>query len=495
MISSREPSRLSSIPLRLTLFAALAVAAAASCSTVTERQPEQATTAAVLPTSEELIDEAKEVMGRVVYARNRGFAKEPQIELVGRARLEKILVEDFDKDMPPRRLDAMQKSLIKLGLLPKGYDLKRSLMAIMTEQVGGGYDPRSKKLYLINRWSLPVQRFVLSHELTHVMQDQHHDILSLPLNHPHNDDLALAIRSLLEGEAMLVSTKYLNTLSLGQRASMLLRVAAEGYAGSGSLTGMTASLTEAPAYLRDSLLFPYFEGTLFVTSVQALDGWKGVSRLYDDVPLSTEQIMHPFKYIFDRDVPVQVDLPDLGAVLKGWSRLTDNVAGEFGIYVLLKARAAGGRDASLVERFQQARAAAGGWGGDHYQTYRHEKDGRVAIVWFTTWDTARDAKEFAEAYRRAVAGRYPDAAPGGEAEKKPTGGAPFRHRWTVGPAHEVVVTLRSKAKDVLIIDGLDPPAAELAEAAVWKGAKKSPFIWKRNREAPSRAAKQDTPRQ
>jgi hypothetical protein len=158
----------------------------------------------------------------------------------------------------------------------------------------------------------------------------------------------------------------------------------------------TRELFDAPAYLRETLLFPYLDGLVFCTRVRGAGGQKLLDRAFrHDPPVSTEQVLHPEKWIALRDEPVRIELPDLGRRLKGYRKRLEGSWGELGTRLVLSERlGAGGRE--------RAEAAAAGWGGDAWALY--EKDARDAVfAWVTEWDDAGEAREFAALAREAFA--------------------------------------------------------------------------------------------
>jgi hypothetical protein len=150
-----------------------------------------------------------------------------------------------------------------------------------------------------------------------------------------------------------------------------------------------------PTILRETLLFPYTAGLTFVQGVQAQGGWDGVDDLYDRMPTSTEQILHPEAYE-SREAPVVVDLPDdlddqLG---DGWSVPLEDTLGELQLGIWLRESGVGADDAAT---------ATTGWGGDRLAVVEGP-DGAWGVVLETTWDRAEDAAEFLDATQPAVDG-------------------------------------------------------------------------------------------
>jgi hypothetical protein len=137
--------------------------------------------------------------------------------------------------------------------------------------------------------------------------------------------------------------------------------------------------------------WPYLDGLDFIMRLERDGGIEAVDAAFENLPRSTEQIIHPERY--PNDVPTPVDVPDLSAELgPGWADLDAAVVGELWLDLALGLRLGEGEAAS----------AAAGWDGG---TYRAWSDGEaVAVVLSTVWDTEADAEEFAAAMRRWVEG-------------------------------------------------------------------------------------------
>jgi hypothetical protein len=152
-------------------------------------------------------------------------------------------------------------------------------------------------------------------------------------------------------------------------------------------------LGDAPAVIRESLLFPYLGGLIFLQKHWA-GPWGRVPPLGPDMPVSTEQVLHPGKFEPGReDMPTDVRF--LEEPPAGWTEVyTDNL-GELETRLLLRE--------FLPDREEADRAAAG-WDGDRFRLL-DGPHGEV-FVWATVWDTDRDALEFETGVERALAARY-----------------------------------------------------------------------------------------
>src|SRR5690606_6116041 len=110
---------------------------------------------------------------------------------------------------------------------------------------------------------------------------------------------------------------------------------------------------------------------------------------------STEQILHPEKYLAGEQ-PVEIHVNDFtGGLGDNWTVWDTNTFGEYQIMVMLQ-------NSSMSE--QQAQVAAAGWGGDTYVVAGTEDID--AIHWVTAWDTEQDANEFARAWALREAERW-----------------------------------------------------------------------------------------
>ena len=72
-----------------------------------------------------------------------------------------------------------------------------------------------------------------------------------------------------------------------------------------SAGGEESSIDRAPLVIRDEVIFPYREGALFAISLWRSGGFDNVNRAFANPPRSTEQIIHPEKYVA-ADQPAQV---------------------------------------------------------------------------------------------------------------------------------------------------------------------------------------------
>jgi hypothetical protein len=323
------------------------------------------------------------VARRVQRIRGLRYRRIPRAHLVSPAEAARAGLADLDRSYPAAQRHADEALLETLRALPPGTDLRREIGAEFRDEVGGYYDPRTKQLAVVKGAATggALRDIVLAHELNHALEDQRfglHDSGSPAAV----DDASLANTALVEGSATAVMYNYAQRfLDPGQALGDLLPAL---QAGGGA---------HLPRYLEDSLTWPYEGGLAFVNRLYArLHGWGLVNyALQRRRPATTEQVLHPDKYLAD-ERPLSV--PALVGPGAGWKRAAAGTLGEFDTRELLRIADAPGAD-----------EAAAGWGGGRYALWSRGAQHALVLSW--RWDTPRDARQAAAALGvyRAHAGR------------------------------------------------------------------------------------------
>ena len=347
-----------------------------------------------------------------------------------RADIERMIMKNLDADTTPEEMRAAEVLLKAFGLAPKEFAYRSFLIKLLTEQVAGYYDPKAQQFYLADWIELEGQKPVMAHELTHALQDQHFNLKRFEKWPKGDSDAELAAHALIEGDATLAMTLYM-------ARNPLIALAFIRSLGSQQLS--TEQFKQAPRALRESLLFPYEQGSAWATQVYRTGGWQMVSQAYTKLPQSTEQILHAQKY-FDYESPQKITLPEFKTVLgPTWKRSESDVNGEWGYFLILD---------EFIGDDAESKKAAEGWGGDRFAMYETGKPDEVFIAQLTAWDTPQDAKEFFDAYAKRTAKRYTEAR-----ETKSTTGGTERIGWQT-PNGGVMMELRGAR--VAIFEGTLP---------------------------------------
>jgi hypothetical protein len=380
--------------------------------------------ASIVATTAEVLKETSEIRELPILRLVKSGAQ-------SRAEIERMLVKNLNEQMTPAEMHATELSLRKFGLAPNDFEYRSFIIKLLTEQVAGYYDSKTREFHLADWLDLEGQKPVMVHELTHALQDQHFQLRRFEKWPDGDSDAELAAHALIEGDATLAMTIYMAQNPL---------VALAFSRSLGTSTAMASiQFNQAPRALRESLIFPYGQGTEWATQLYKRGGWTMISKAFTQLPLSSEQIIHPEKY-FSYERPVKVLLPDLRAVLgSGWKQIDSDVNGEWSYYLILD---------QFLNSPSESRRAAAGWAGDRYEIYEDPKRGQVMLTHVSAWDTENDAREFFDAYVKRTAKRYPDARL--MAENQTEGPNTFL-RWQT-PEGKVVIELRGAR--VVVIEGI-----------------------------------------
>ncbi len=300
--------------------------------------------------SEELLDLSLErtpaVARRVAAIRGVDFDDVPKPQVTDAKALRKLAEDELSKPNAAERIAASDAELKLLGLL----EPDESLSDVTTDLTAGAaayYDPKEKELFLLGD-AVPagpaLAEFILAHELNHALEDQAFD---LPRSRASSDDSVLAESALVEGSATALMNEY----------------AAEHLAVSDLFSESSAiqsDETDLPEIALAQVTFSYLGGQQFVGALRdaAGGGWDLVDFAYEErLPATTEQILHPEKYLDDEGALGVSRPPDPGA---GWDEADSGTVGEFFTREILR------QDADEIG----ADEAAAGWGGDSYRFFR-----------------------------------------------------------------------------------------------------------------------------
>jgi hypothetical protein len=317
----------------------------------------------------------------------RGLEEKKPIEptIVSPEEMTQVLKDAFNADYPAEQVAADEQLYHGLGLLPKDDELADVYLDLLTSQVAGLYDPIKEKLYVVSKAGGvgAVEQVYYSHEYDHALQDQHFDLEKVQDGLDDQTDEALARQSLVEGDAYLTMSYWLQQNLTPEEIGEVIQ-SSQDPAAQQALQGI-------PAIVQAQITFSALQGTQFVTSIQLAGGWEGVNSAFGDLPTSSEQVLHPEKYSA-REAAIAVDLPDDLAerMGSGWSSTKEDTMGEHQTAIWLGSGA-----------IAAATDAGAGWGGDRI-TYLSGPNDSWAIAWHTVWDSKDDAAEFEVTAKSAV---------------------------------------------------------------------------------------------
>lgn len=296
---------------------------------------------------------------------------------VSQEQIARELTQAFDDTYPAEFYDRRTVAWQTIGVIPRDVTIRDALLAFQTGQVVGFYNPVDGELVYIGDEDLDLtERFVLAHELTHAMDDQHFDLSRLDaVAAGCRDEAFTAAIGAVEGDAQYTA------------AQVLTRFQDPG-AGFGDVGG--GGIPQGvPPFITQLQLWPYEAGQTFITSLASDGGVPEINRAITDLPTTTEQVIHPEQ--FPAPTPRTPDVTDLSERLgSGWGDLDVMQVGEEWLRAMLDLRLDSGTAAD----------AAAGWNGGVYRAWT---DGReTAVMSKTAWDSPGDAQEFADAVGRWI---------------------------------------------------------------------------------------------
>lgn len=273
----------------------------------------------------------------------------------------------------------------------------------------GYYHPGREEIVLIaeNQSQLEIDELVLAHELVHALQDQHFPSI---IARNMTRDAVNAADGIVEGDPKFVEHRYRDRCEDGVWNDTC--VSRSDQSGGGELANI------GPYLLKYQ---PYSDGPSFVQSRFNRGGWEAVNAVYEQPPVSSEQVIHPEKYGVED--PANVTLPD--RTTEDWERVRPAGRpdyGEFGeagmmtmfVYPIYESngrtqivpitdwlnRTPSG-DLYQFDPLNYVSPFSEGWNGDRLHVYRNA-DNETAYVWRSVWDTDSDAVEFVDGYRQVL---------------------------------------------------------------------------------------------
>ena len=320
------------------------------------------------------------IEGQVTQLRGLQLKTPIERDVLDHAQLCAFFQKSFAEENPPELVKATEQLYKALLLMPEDASLTDLELEMLTSQVAGLYDDKTKKMYVVSDTGEigPLEEITYAHEYTHALQDQTFGLRSIQGDATDQGDRAIARTALIEGDATLLMSLW---------AQQNLTPAQLGTVAGASDPASQAILDRLPAILREPLLFPYLSGLqLALGGYTSGGGYGGVDALFANPPDSTEQVLHPDK-LASREAPVKVTIDDAVAskLGPGWKVSMQDTLGELQLGIILGDVA--GADKSTAD------AAAAGWGGDRVALLEGP-NGERAVVLDTVWDTDADATQF-----------------------------------------------------------------------------------------------------
>ena len=418
--------------------------------------------------AKELFRSVDEILEFVSHDTGLPIKHKVKRKLITRDKVQHYVEKRLKDDKDTQRMEHEQLVLKKFGMIPQDYDLHAEFVKLLGEQVAAYYDSKTKTVNLLD-WVQPeLQRPVLAHELTHALQDQSVDLqvwsrAGAPDSNPLPDqqeqvveEAQAARQNVTEGQAMLAMLDY----TLAPAGLDVLKAPDVVDAMRAAMTSGQDSpvLAAAPTFLQESLMMPYTFGFDFERAVLTK---KGTAAAYlgalEHPPVDTLQVMEPQTYL-DNKAASPPTIPDLNKLIApDYQRYDFGGMGAFDVYLLVRQYKP---DANAKPYYSH-------WHGGYYLAAHLKSAPKddIALLYFSRWDSADSAKEFAHLYSDYTPSRYKTAGSAAshasiEGDEKGN----ITYHWDFGAQGKVLIEVHGN--DLLILEGFNDETANRFSAVL-----------------------------
>ncbi len=316
-----------------------------------------------------------------------------------RAELRRWMEDNLEHAFPNDEWSRLGRCLAEIGLVRRKVDLQGELIDLIVSQAGAGYNTALGSYVSLldvpsRMKSTPFRRMIIAHELTHAFQDRTVDMEALHFADLSSLDRAFAHRAVFEGMASVAMYSLARGLPLDNLPDVSAFMA-ETFTRSADEVSASGSGKTPPLLIRH-LFEPYVQGTSFVQDLLRARPEEPLVSLLTRMPESGEQILHPEKYL-SGDMPTPLDISRIASLLqKDWQEFHHNEVGEQDLRLLFELHG------STPE---EAAGAAAGWDGFVLAGYV-DREGSLALVGLSAWDSPEDAEEFGAPFKGILSGLH-----------------------------------------------------------------------------------------
>ncbi len=271
-------------------------------------------------------------------------------------------------DPAMERARRAEGTLKALGIIEPGVNLAEQVKRLSTGSVSAFYDVKANELVVRNGQLTPFMLKTVVHELVRANYDQHFELDRPNLAMP-SDESGVAWDSLVEGTASRIESRFVAALPDKDKQS----VQAEQQRLAGQLP------KDLPDYVLVQYAFPFGSGPRFADALMSNGGAGKVNGAFGAPPVTSEQIIHPEKFLAGEGPKPLADPAADGAVVRSGSM------GQLMISLML---------AQVLDP-GDAESAADGWGADRYVAWQN--GGQTCVRLAISTDTPDKAAELGAA--------------------------------------------------------------------------------------------------
>jgi hypothetical protein len=358
------------------------------------------------------------------------FKRDVPYALIGKDQLHRYLEKRLHETMKPEEARAEELTLKMFGLVPSDFDLRKSTLDLLTEQAAAFYDYNQKKLFVLEAAGGSAaagsneERVALVHELAHALADQHFHLAKYIHEGMHSDDSETARQAVMEGQATWLMAAYISREGGGKPEVPAAILDAMKKTIEGAAQEQYPVFSQAPLYIRESLVFPYADGLAFQDAVYRQLGRTAFSEVFLRPPAGTGQIFHPERYLeqaarvagppagrlageqgtarvgavhgatprVEAVLPLPPPLPDS----REFRKLADGTLGELDFRVLLS------QYTTAAEGEELAAHMAGG----SYALLEHKREKFPVLEVASAWDSPESVRQYFLRYRKVMQGKW-----------------------------------------------------------------------------------------
>ncbi len=325
------------------------------------------------------------------------FKKDIPLLLGNKASIRQYIVRWFEENYPKILSEKETISLYLLGFTDKKTDIRPLRKDYFINNTSAWYNEKKQELLAPEEYREmdSIHAMGLAHELRHVIQSQYFGFSNASWfgNTSDFDDRKFALLAAIEGDAVFAMLQFsemdIDILTSTTDADALLSFS--------HVISPSLLHGEAPI-LKYQAVMTYVEGLRFVNAVFNKKKWKGVNKILSSPPDSTEQILHPEKYL-KREKPMTVTLRFIPG---NHTLVHSGVIGEYNLNILLNPN----KDGNTYDY-------AKGWGGDAFYVYRYlpgkdnpPADASLFLLWGSLWDDPTDCSRFFTDFTHFVEKRF-----------------------------------------------------------------------------------------
>ncbi len=259
-------------------------------------------------------------------------------------------------------------TLKALGIIEPGVNLAEQVKRLSTGSVTAFYDVKANELVIREGNLNPYALTTIVQELVRADYDQHFELDRPNLATP-DDETGVAWDSLVEGAAARIKARFIAALPDKDKQS----VQAEQQRLAGQLP------KDLPDYVLVQYAFPFGTGPRFVDALMSNGGAARVNGAFQAPPRTTEQIVHPEKFLAGEGPQALADPAADGAAVRSGS------LGQLMITLML---------AQVLES-GDAESAADAWGADRYVAWQN--GGQTCVRLAISMDTPEKTAEMGQA--------------------------------------------------------------------------------------------------